>query len=62
MKIYGDISFFFFNLFLYFYVSKWMNDTKNEDLTKARKRFNIYKLINDLNSINDCGEFATVID
>lgn len=39
-----------------------MNDTKNEDLTKARKHFNIYKLINDLNSINDCGEFATVID
>lgn len=38
-----------------------MNDTKNEDLTKARKRFNIYKLINDLNSINDCGDLQLLL-
>ena len=44
-------------LFLYFYKSKWMNKLKKNNLIKARKLCNIFRLINDLNSINDGGDF-----
>ena len=47
----------FANLFLYFYESKWMNELKKNDLIKARKFCNIFRFIDDLNSINDGGEF-----
>ena len=51
--------FFFFNLFLYFYESKWMNKLKKNDLIKARKVCNIFRFINDLNHINDVGELES---
>ena len=50
---------FFANLFLYFYESKWMNELKKNDLIKARKLCNIFRFIDDLNSINDGGEFES---
>ena len=43
----------FANLFLYFYESKWMNKVKKNDLIKARKLCNIFRFIDDLNSISD---------
>ena len=50
---------FFANLFLYFYESKWMNELKKNDLIKARKLCNIFRFIDDLNSINYGGEFES---
>ena len=36
-----------------------MNELKKNDLIKARKLFNIFSFIEDLNSINDSGEFES---
>ena len=36
-----------------------MNKLKKNDLTKARKLCNIFRFIDDLNSINDDGEFES---
>ena len=47
------------NLFLYFYESKQMNKIKTNDLIKARTFCNIFRFIDDLNSINDDGEFES---
>ena len=55
----SDPAPFFANLFLYFYESKWMNELKKNDLIKARKRCNIFRFIDDLNSINDGGKFES---
>ena len=55
----SDLAPFFANLFLYFYESKWMNELKKNDLIKARRLFNIFRFISDLNSINDGGEFES---
>ena len=55
----SDPAPFFANLFLYFYESKWMNELKKNDLIKARKLCNIFRFIDDLNSINDGGEFKS---
>ena len=55
----SDPAPFFANLFLYFYESKWMNELKNNNLIKARKLCNIFRFINDLNSINNGGEFES---
>ena len=55
----SDPAPFFANLFLYFYESKWMNELKKNDLIKARKLCNIFRFIDDLNSINDGGEFES---
>ena len=55
----SDPAPFFANLFLYFYKSKWMNELKKNDLIKARKLCNIFRFIDDLNSINDGGEFES---
>ena len=49
----------FANLFLYFYESKWMNELKKNDLTKVRKLCKLFRFIDDLNSINDAGEFES---
>ena len=38
---------------------KWMNELKKNDLIKARKLCNIFRFIDDLNSINDGGEFES---
>ena len=53
----SDPAPFFANLFLYFYESKRMNELKKNDLIKARKLCNIFRFIDDLNSISDGGEF-----
>ena len=55
----SDPASFFANLFLYFYEKKWMNDLKKNDLIKARKLCNIFRFIDDLNSINDGEEFES---
>ena len=36
-----------------------MNELKNNGLIKARKLFNTFRFINDLNSINDGREFES---
>ena len=36
-----------------------MNELKKNDLIKARKLCNIFRFIDDLNSINDGGEFES---
>ena len=56
----SDPAPFFANLFLYFYESKWMNELKKSDPIKARKLCNIFRYIDDLNSINDGGEFSKI--
>ena len=55
----SDPAPFLTNLLIYFYESKWMNELKKNDLLKARKICNIFKFIDDLNSINDGGEFES---
>ena len=50
---------FFANLFINFYESKWMNKLKKNDLIKVRNLCNIFRFINNLNSINDGGEFES---
>ena len=55
----SDPTLFFANSFLYFYKSRWMNELKKNDLIKARKVCNIFRFIDDLNSINDSGEFES---
>ena len=47
----------FADFFLYFYESKWVNELKKNVLIKARKLCNIFRLIDDLNSINVGGEY-----
>ena len=34
-----------------------MNELKKKDLVRARKLCNIFRFIDDLNAINDTGEF-----
>ena len=53
----SDPALFFDNLFLYFYEIKWMDKLKKNVLIKARKLCNIFRFIDDLNSISDGGEF-----
>ena len=36
-----------------------MNELKKNDLIKARKHCNIFRFIDDLNSINDGGKFES---
>ena len=55
----SDPAPFFANLFLYFYEITWMNKLQKSDLIKARKLCNIFRFIDDLNSINDDGEFKS---
>ncbi len=52
-----DPSPFFANFFLYFYERKWMIDLKKRDIGMARKFGNIFRFIDDLNAMNDAGEF-----
>ena len=57
--LWGLFQLLFSNLFLYFYERKWMNELKKNDLIKARKLCNIFRPIDDLNSINDGGKFES---
>ena len=47
------------NLFLFYYGDKFMKCSKFSNIARARaRRFSyIYRFIDDLNSINDYGEF-----
>ena len=51
----SDPAPFFANLFLYRYESKWKNELKKNDPIKARKLCNIFRFVDDLNSMNDGG-------
>ena len=51
----SDLAPFLPTSFLYFYE----NELKKNDLIKARKLCNIFRFIDDLNSINDGGEFKS---
>ena len=53
----SDPAPFFANLFLFYYESKWVNNLKKKDMIKARTLGNIFRFIDDLNAINDSGEF-----
>ena len=53
----SDPALFFDNLF--FYERKWMNELKKNDLIKTKKICIIFRFIDDLNSINDGGEFES---
>ena len=53
----SDPAPFFANLFLYFY--EGTNELKKNDLIKARKLCNIFRFMDDLNFINDGGEFES---
>ena len=58
----SDPATFFANLFLYYYENKWINDLKKTDLLTARKIKNIFRFIDDLNSINDHNIFFDNIE
>ena len=53
----SDPAPFFANLFLYFYERNWILDLKKKDQFTARKFSNTFRFIDDLNAINDGGEF-----
>ena len=48
---------YFANLFLYFYESKWLKKIQRTDLRRAHRFSNTFRFIDDLNAINDSGEF-----
>ena len=50
---------FITNQFLYFSETKWINEIKNNDLIKARGLRQIFRFIDDLNSINGVQEFES---
>ena len=54
-----DLAPFFANLVLHFYESKWMNELQKNDLIKAKRLSNIFRFIDDVNCINDGGEFES---
>ena len=54
----SDPAPFFANLFLYHYERKWMLKLKQKDLQRARRYGNVFRFIDDLNAMNDMGEFA----
>ena len=53
----SDPAPFMANLFLYHYESEWMKDLKKTNLITARKFSNTFRFIDDLNAMNDGGEF-----
>ena len=53
----SDPAPFFANLFLYFYESKWVKTVMKNDLRRARRFGNTFRFIDDLNALNDGGEF-----
>ena len=58
--LWGLIQLLFIPTYSYIFMkSKWMNELKKNDLIKARKLCNIFRFIDDLNSINDVGEFES---
>ena len=53
----SDPAPFMANLFLYYYESKWLKEIKKSDLHRARQFGNTFRFIDDLNAMNDGGEF-----
>ena len=53
----GDPAPFWANLFLFFYESKWLLQMKKTNNILARKFTNTFRFIDDLNALNDGGEF-----
>ena len=53
----ADPAPFFANLFLYFHEEKYMKKLKKVDKRNARRYGNVFRFIDDLNSMNDVGEF-----
>ena len=53
----SDPAPFMANLFLFYYENKFMKNLKVSNIAKARRFSYIYRFIDDLNSINDYGEF-----
>ena len=47
---------FFWNLFFYYYESKWINRTKKADSRRDWCFENVFRFIDDLNELNDCVE------
>ena len=47
----------FANLFLYYYENKWINIIETMGVGRARHFVNIFKFIDELTVVNDCGEF-----
>ena len=47
----------FANLFLYYYENKWINIIEAMGVRRARHFVNIFKFIDELTVVNDCGEF-----
>ena len=56
----SDPAPFFANLFLFYYESEWIKRTSRVDFAKARRLFNTFRFIDDLNALNDHGEFGRV--
>ena len=53
----SDPAPFMANLFLYFYENQFITELKKSDLQRARRFGNVFRFIDDLNAINDGGEF-----
>ena len=51
---------YFANDFLFSYESKWLNKTKKNNNILARKFGKTYRFIDDLNALNDGGEFEKI--
>ena len=47
---------FFWNLFFYYYESKWINRTKKADSRRDWCFENVFRFIDDLTELNDCVE------
>jgi len=57
----GDPAPHWANLFLFYYESEFLKNVKKSNATRARKFRNIYRYIDDLQTINDDGEFERSI-
>ena len=53
----SDPAPFMANLFLYHYENRWLQNLKKTDLSTARKILHTFRFIDDLNAVNDSGEF-----
>ena len=58
----SDPAPFMANLFLYHYENKWLQEVKKTNLTVARKFSHTFRFIDDLNTMNDSGEFEKHIE
>ena len=58
----SDPASFMANLFLYHYENKWLQEIKKTNLTVARKFSHTFRFIDDLNAMNDSGEFERHIN